>query len=276
MFSKKERYRCVEYGVVLSELLQSYGFITRTVALRSNDVAYGGFGQGHVAMEVWSNELQKWIFLDPQFSTYLSHDGTILNVYEVYELKKHKKWNKIKVESPKKLNKKEKLSYKKFLVNYLGHMSVSGKEKAVKISLFLETKKTILTFQGMIGPKVVFTDDPSEIYPQVNRVTILLDFKEKISNFKNLVKKLDIKTNDDYLKNMHKFSAVPKFTVHLKNNMPLFDFYEYRFSTNSQWIKVKKDKFDWSAKGAKNLLEVRAVNQFGRVGPITYIKLAYM
>ncbi len=81
VFDKKERYRCVEYGIVLSELLQAYGFVTRTIALRSNDVAYGGFGQGHVAMEVWSNDLSKWIFLDPQFSAYMTYKGRPLNLY---------------------------------------------------------------------------------------------------------------------------------------------------------------------------------------------------
>lgn len=70
--TKNEKYRCVEYGLVLSEVLQAYGFVSRTVALRSNDVAYGGWGKGHVAMEVWINDLNKWIFLDPQFGTYLT------------------------------------------------------------------------------------------------------------------------------------------------------------------------------------------------------------
>ena len=275
VFDKKERYRCVEYGIVLSELLQSYGFITRTVALRSNDVAYGGFGQGHVAMEVWSNDLEKWIFLDPQFSTYLSYDGKPLNVYEIYKLKNVKKWKSLVVESPKKLSVKDKKDYKSFLVNYLGHVSVSGKDKTTKISLFLETRKPILTFQGMTGPKVIFTDKHEEVYPQINRVSYSLEFKEKVKNFQKLVKKLDIKTNDDYLKHMAEFAAVPIFKVSLQNNMPSFSFYEYRSAKNESWKKLKNSKFDWDAMKKTNLLEVRAINSFGRSGPVTFLKLSY-
>jgi hypothetical protein len=76
---KGARYRCVEYGQVLSDILKSLGYVTRRVSLRSPNVAYGGFGQGHVATEVWSNALRKWIFIDPQFSVYPSHEGKFLN-----------------------------------------------------------------------------------------------------------------------------------------------------------------------------------------------------
>ncbi len=30
---------------------------------------------GHVVSEVWSNTLDKWIFLDPQFSIHAKHQG---------------------------------------------------------------------------------------------------------------------------------------------------------------------------------------------------------
>jgi hypothetical protein len=96
---KRERFRCVEYGVVLAELLQAYGFITRTLFLRSNNVAYGGYGQGHVAMEVWLNDLQKWIFLDPQFGVSLTagKSKVPLNFYEIYQEKKAGRFAKLQV-----------------------------------------------------------------------------------------------------------------------------------------------------------------------------------
>ena len=57
---KGDRYRCVEYGKVLADLLRSLGYVARHVGLKSVDVAYGGFGQGHVATEVWSNKLRSF------------------------------------------------------------------------------------------------------------------------------------------------------------------------------------------------------------------------
>ena len=275
VFDKKERYRCVEYGIVLSELLQAYGFITRTVSLRSNNVAYGGFGQGHVAMEVWSNDLGKWIFLDPQFSTYISYKDEPLNIYEIYKFKKGKKWNKLTVKSPKNISDKNKRQYKDFLEKYLGHMSVSGNDKKMKISLIFENKKPVLTFQGMAAPQYVFTGRHDEIYPQVNRVSYTLEFKNKIKNFQKFTKKLNIKNNEDYLKSMNEFAAIPVFKVKLYNNMPNFSFYEYRLRRGGSWNKLTNDHFDWDALKKKNLLEVRAVNSFARRGPITFLKLAY-
>lgn len=85
---EKMQYRCVEYGLVLSEILQAYGFNTRQLALRANDVAYGGFGKGHVAMEVFLNDLDKWVFLDPQFGAYFTLGDKMLNYHEIFVEKK--------------------------------------------------------------------------------------------------------------------------------------------------------------------------------------------
>jgi len=97
--NNKVRYRCVVYGLVLSKDLQSYGSVSRKLALWTNDVACGGFGQGHVAMKAWLNDMSKWIYLDPQFGAYLTSEksNTPLNYYEIYKEKKAGRFNKLKV-----------------------------------------------------------------------------------------------------------------------------------------------------------------------------------
>ena len=62
-----ERFSCNSYATVVTDVLLSYGYIARIISLNSKDIAYGPLGMGHVAAEVWSNSLQKWIFIDPQF-----------------------------------------------------------------------------------------------------------------------------------------------------------------------------------------------------------------
>jgi len=52
-----ERYRCVEYGKVMADILSLMGYYARHIGLQSNDVAYGGWGKRYVATEVWSNTL---------------------------------------------------------------------------------------------------------------------------------------------------------------------------------------------------------------------------
>lgn len=267
-------------GLVLSEVLQAYGFVSRTVALRSNDVAYGGWGKGHVAMEVWVNDLNKWIFLDPQFGTYLTsaNEKTPLNFFESFLVKSKGKWNRLKVNfsaKPPKSIEDASREYKDFLKMYYGHMTVSSGKEKPQISLLLEAKKPTLTFQAHPSDNTVFTSESSVLYAEINRVSILLNYREKVANFNKLVQDLKIETDQDYVNQMPKFAAKPKFTVKLANNMPSFNYYEYRKSKSEQWKKLKNDFFDWDALGLHNILEARAVNKMGRSGPITLIEVGY-
>lgn len=275
----KQKYRCVEYGIVLSELLQSYGFTTRTVALRSQDAAYGGFGQGHVAMEVWINSLNKWVFLDPQFGVFLIQKdlNNPLNFYELYQQKQSGKWETLKVVfvagKTEELN--NAANYKSFLENYFGHMKVVAGKGKPNISLLLDATDNPLTFQGGVSSDAVFTKDVSLVYPEMNRVTLLLSYKDGTPNFQKMVKDLKIESDDDYFNNMSKFAAKPNFLVRLMSAVQEVNGYEYRFSRSDTWVFTQKPEFDWDATHSINLVEVRAVNGFGRRGPTTFMEIKY-
>jgi len=60
-----ERFRCVEYAILLANSLTALGHPARLVCLARYPVAHG-IGRGHVVTEVWSNEFDKWIILDAQ------------------------------------------------------------------------------------------------------------------------------------------------------------------------------------------------------------------
>lgn len=282
--NKKERYRCVEYGIVLAELLQSYGFITRTVGLRTPNVAYGGFGQGHVAMEVWINELNKWVFLDPQFGTYLTKKNASLplNYYEVFIEKSTGKWDDLEVNFAAdsglldKISKPaQKMHYKSFLKEYFGFVGTSSGKGTPKVSLLLEALELPLTFQGGQNNDMIYTKKAETLYPELNKTSIILEYKANESMFMETIKGLNIKTEEDYLKNMYKFAAVPQFLVKLKTNSPLHKQYEYRLSSTGSWKKVDGDKVDWDATKASSYFEARSINKFDRKGPSTFIKMSY-
>ncbi|MCB0392188.1 MAG: hypothetical protein KDD58_12930 [Bdellovibrionales bacterium] len=274
---EKMQYRCVEYGLVLSEILQAYGFNTRQLALRANDVAYGGFGKGHVAMEVFLNDLDKWVFLDPQFGAYFTLGDKMLNYHEIFVEKKDGKFDNVKIHfmMPLKNPNQDEADYRKFLQLYFGHIVLGGKKNELRMGLKLENDNDIITFQGMpVGP-VIYTKSKEEFYPSLNRVSIALDFKKKIDNFQKLAEKLKIKSNEDYLNNMKEFSAFPDFNVNLYSNMIEFSYFEYRFSNSSKWKKISGKHLNWLAINSNNRLEARAINTFGRPGPITYIEMTY-
>lgn len=276
---QNQKYRCVEYGIVLSEMLQAYGFITRTIGLRTSEVAYGGFGQGHVAMEVWLNEFNKWIFLDPQFGIYLTaNEAQIpLNFYESYQQKREGKWNSILAHSTSvKADKNYSNEYKDFLRNYFGHMKVSSGLEQPNICLLLEAIDFPITFQGIPSNDMVFTKDSSLVYPEMNKTTLLLSYKEDDpQEFQNRMMGLNITSNEEYLKNMPLFAAKPIFLVKLLSSTSNIKGYEYRRDHTGPWIEVKNSEFSWDAVNTNNFLEVRLITGFGHRGPTTFVEIDY-
>lgn len=278
--NKKIRYRCVEYGLVLSEVLQAYGFVSRTLALRSNDVAYGGFGQGHVAMEVWLNDVGKWIFLDPQFGVFLTKENSNvpLNYFEIFLEKKagHFKNLVVNTNSSSKnvvMKVADKLSYKKFLQNYFGHIAISDKSKNEVASLLLESKSIPLTFQATPLNNALFTNRFELFYPEMNRVALFLSYKDDNANFMELMKKLKIESDADYIKNMALFAAKPDFKVIIKSNSKIKQSYQFREGNAGAWKDVVGNSFEWTARDKANRLEARSINEFGRAGPITFVEI---
>ena len=279
VYDKKEKYRCVEYGLVLSDVLQAYGFITRKIALRSKDVAYGGMGRGHVATEVWINSLGKWIFLDGQFGAYWTKPESKipLSYYEIFEQRKLNKWNDLEIHfaTPQAKLSAAMSDYRSFLNSYFGHITVSAGPDTPRVSLLMEASDFPITFQGLPSDDLIFTRDASQLYPEMNRVSVILKYKAQPSDFRSVIGKLNIQNDEDYVRNLPKFSAVPDYEVNLKTTEPFFDHYEFRTDKSGSWKRATGTKFDWLATGKTNHVEARAVNKMGRAGPPTFIDLTY-
>jgi hypothetical protein len=279
VYDEKKQFRCVEYGIVLSEVLESFGFVTRKLALRSKESAYGGFGQGHVAIEVWLNDLNKWVFLDGQFGAYLTRPEKTepLNYFEIFSEKAAGKWDSLEVHFVKAVDGEPKASsdYKAFLKNYFGHMAVTSEKDAPTVSLLLESRETPLTFQGGPISNAIFTSDAKVMYPEMNRVAITLKYRGEAPNFPKLIKKLEIRSDEEFKKNMAAFAVEPKFIVTLFKTGPWFDHFEFRTSSSSSWKGLKNSSTEWDALEEINRFEVRAVNKFERAGPVTFIEIGY-
>ena len=77
-----ERFRCVEYGIVLSATLNSISILTRTLGLKTKDVETTKYGAGHVVSEAYIPDLKKWVFMDPQINYIPYLNGIPLNAVE--------------------------------------------------------------------------------------------------------------------------------------------------------------------------------------------------
>ena len=269
-----EQYRCVEYGKVLKDVLLSFGYISRTVALRHVDVAYGGGGMGHVATEVWSNNLQKWIFLDPQFNVYASYKDNVLNVYDIYRLKERGEFSKIDFFNVN--TRKPHETYHKFITNYLGYLVVMQQRNGVKygLSLQMEGKGEYLTFQSMPRGNEMFTQNPDLLYFEINRSMVVINYqKEERQRAMEKMKACNMATAEDFKENMCLFAAKPNFKLSLLNNMPWFDKYEVYL--NDQAVEVKNEVCDIILPEGINYLKVVVVNKVGIKGVPTLMKIKY-
>lgn len=281
---KGARYRCVEYGVVLADLLKSLGYVTRKVSLKSVDAPYGGFGQGHVATEVWSNRLRKWIFVDPQFGVYPTRQGLSLNFDEMFELKKAGKWSEIEFNVTENVRKAPGFNakaydrdYREFLSHYFGyvHADVQRGGKTYRLVLPLEGKAQFLTFQGWAIQDVAFASRVSDLYFDVNRAFIGLHYRDGDEGSKATLDKYQVKTEEDFLAKRGLFAAKPDFVVSLTNNSVWHAHYEYRLSDAGPWTRLDGDSMPWSLVPGDNELQVRSVNRMGLAGPATFVKIAY-
>ncbi|MCB0634271.1 MAG: hypothetical protein KDD15_31280, partial [Lewinella sp.] len=83
------QFPCFAYAIVLRDQLTSLGYKARTIYLKSRDAATSNYPPGHVATEVYLDDLQKWAFLDGQFNVMPTLNGTPLNAVEFQDAVTH-------------------------------------------------------------------------------------------------------------------------------------------------------------------------------------------
>lgn len=270
----KQQYRCVEYGSVLHDVLVAFGYVARTIGIKNSEVDYGGAGMAHVTTEVWSNNYNKWIFLDPQWDIYAIHNNIPLNIYDIAQLDINKQFNEIQFMQNGEVVKDS--DYSQFLANYLGYVDINIKCNNLKysLSLKLEGNKDYMTFQGFPTGKNAFTNEVSEVYFSLNQTMILFDYTDaEYNRSQEAYSKLEVKTLEDYNNNMYVFAAHPDFEITFDNNMPWFD--HYKVVLNNKTVESTDQKWLIQLNTGINELEVVAVNKNGVEGVPTKMKISY-
>jgi hypothetical protein len=77
--ARGQRFRCVEYAVVLAGVLQSVGVRARVLGLKTADVETRATGAGHVVAEAWLREQGRWVMVDGQWDAIPTLDGQPLD-----------------------------------------------------------------------------------------------------------------------------------------------------------------------------------------------------
>lgn len=78
-------FRCVEFAHMLQQICTVYGIPARVIGLRRPG-SDNGLGKGHVVIDAWSNDFQKWVVLDPQMNSfYTNREGQPLSAFELHD-----------------------------------------------------------------------------------------------------------------------------------------------------------------------------------------------
>ena len=93
----KVGFVCDAYAATYTSACISVGLNARMMHLESVE------GNGHYATEVWSDDYNKWIFMDPLIGCYFTMNGEPLSTMELHNLWKDKRWNKAEKKSEKEI-----------------------------------------------------------------------------------------------------------------------------------------------------------------------------
>jgi hypothetical protein len=115
-----KQFRCVEYGIVTTACLNAIGLPARTMGLKMKEVETIEFGAGHVLLEVYLPDLQKWVMLDGQFDVMPVLNNVPLNAVEFQQAIAHN-YNKLEIRS---LSGTSKMQYVNWVYPYLYYFDV--------------------------------------------------------------------------------------------------------------------------------------------------------
>lgn len=164
------KFRCVEYGIVLRSVLSAVDIPARTLSLKSRDVEKVRIGAGHVATEAWSSKLQKWFFLDGQFNVIPTLDGLPLNSVEFQDAIISKKNFKL-IDSNGEVSEKRRDKYLKFVSKYLYYFDFMFDQRNLPIDETVtvnEKEALMLVPLGAENPDVFQRKYPMDYYLYTN------------------------------------------------------------------------------------------------------------
>ena len=118
------KFRCVEYGIVLSSALNAVGIKARVVALKTKMVETTAAGAGHVLTEAYLSDLGKWVVADPQFNTIPIRDGIPLNAVEFQNAIAHKEQFQL-IDKDGLIGERRVKNYLNFIPQYLYYFDTS-------------------------------------------------------------------------------------------------------------------------------------------------------
>jgi len=169
-----KQFRCVEYSILLTELLNASNVPARQIGLKTKTVETQKSGAGHVAVEYYDKSHEKWIYADAQTNVIAFQNAIPLNAVELQSAIK----NNLEV-TVRNQNKKYVRKFKNWIGPYLyfldsafdqrikakNRVSYNGRTKLMLIPIG-SNNPTKFQISGKIE-NVIYTNSKEEFYPKI-------------------------------------------------------------------------------------------------------------
>ena len=270
---KGKSFSCAEFASVFTQVCHAVGIPARRLSARTKRPDLGDSGHGHVTAEYWDNQLQKWVWIDPQIHAYGLVNGNPASYFEMHTAIKPQ----IKFSSRTKDyidgNGSSLKGLRDFVKRYsgsigYGHSQDRGflfkRQKDENYSLLIKGSP-FLTFQGfpIKSAKLISHD---EFYYSLNQLQIQI-------NTGPLDQDIQFKDLEDYKENRGKFFAKSKIELNFHHNMPWFKHVELIVNGKSRIVKTSSVSI--KLKKGKNKIIATPVNFAGRKGNVSEITLSF-
>lgn len=144
---KGEQFRCVEYAVVINGCLNALGIPSRVIGLKTKDVETRKSGAGHVVVEAYLRDLNKWVMVDGQWNVIPIHNEEPINTVELQRILA----NGEKGLSIASLEKNNKSNFFRWIVEYLYYFDTGLDNRFVSEKSY---KRLMLVPIGANEPKI--------------------------------------------------------------------------------------------------------------------------
>jgi len=269
--AKGEQFCCGHYTQVFVACATALGWPARPVGI---SIADPGFRRdhhrcnvGHSVPEIWSNELAKWIVLDPDLNLHYEREGTPLSALEVHDAWLSRGADSVTVvqEQPEFVPVNERSIQ---VAREMPWGVPDYDEETSRLNVARFTRHNVMDYYARVRINGWEWVDGRCLPTFVN-------------NFQPSGGHTWTSSTDDmyWAVNMVRLSTRPswedgaKVAVTLEHCMPWFDHFEARID-EGDWKRVE-EAFDWPMNEGANVLECRAVNVQGRPGIPSRIEVGY-
>jgi hypothetical protein len=226
---------CAQYAQVMVQSLQSFGHSARYVSLANHEV-----------LEVFSNQHEKWLVMDPTDGIYYTDGKQPLNAYELYLALVEDRTDQIQTVGAKHDPQRITGSYGVFsIATRNDHLSQNRPPSAIlkdlwkeRIHLITPHSKELPYHEGKIRPVTTFVSD---VYFHMNGAHVKLLQPDAAGNI----------------------------ILQLETDTPGFS--RYQASVNGKPDQRIPDMYIWELQTGRNTIEIAAQNLMGVTGPRTKI-----